>query len=60
MAEMAELVNRKLIKAVGVSNFNARKMENAYKALQKSGIPLASNQVRYSLLDRRIEFRRAH
>ena len=55
MEEMAELVNRKLIKAVGVSNFTARKMENSWKALQKSGIPLASNQVRYSLLDRRIE-----
>ena len=55
MAVMAELVNRKLIKAVGVSNFNAQKMENAWNTLQKSGIPLASNQVRYSLLDRRIE-----
>ncbi len=55
MTQMTELVNRKLIKAVGVSNFNARKMENSWKALRKSGIPLASNQVRYSLLDRRIE-----
>jgi len=55
MAEMAELVNRKLIKSVGVSNFSARKMENAWNTLQKSGIHLASNQVRYSLLDRRIE-----
>jgi len=55
MAEMAELVNRKLIKAVGVSNFNVLKMENSWKTLQKSGIPLASNQVRYNLLDRRIE-----
>jgi len=55
MAEMADLVNRKLIKAVGVSNFNARKMENSWNTLQKSGIPLASNQVRYNLLDRRIE-----
>jgi aryl-alcohol dehydrogenase-like predicted oxidoreductase len=55
MEVMAELVNKKLIKAVGVSNFNARKMENSWKTLQKSGIPLASNQVRYSLLDRRIE-----
>jgi aryl-alcohol dehydrogenase-like predicted oxidoreductase len=55
MEEMAELFNRKLIKAVGVSNFSAKKMENSWKALQKSGIPLASNQVRYSLLDRRIE-----
>jgi len=55
MAQMTELVKRNLIKAVGVSNFNARKMGNAWKALQKSNIPLASNQVRYSLLDRRIE-----
>jgi len=55
MEVMAELFNLKLIRAVGVSNFNAKKMENSWKSLQKSGIPLASNQVRYSLLDRRIE-----
>jgi aryl-alcohol dehydrogenase-like predicted oxidoreductase len=55
MAVMAELYNRQLIKAIGVSNFSAQKMENSWKALQKSGIPLASNQVRYNLLDRRIE-----
>jgi aryl-alcohol dehydrogenase-like predicted oxidoreductase len=52
---MAELVNRKLIKTIGVSNFNARKMKNSWEILRKSGIPLASNQVRYSLLDRKIE-----
>jgi aryl-alcohol dehydrogenase-like predicted oxidoreductase len=34
---------------------NINKMENSWEALQRSGIPLASNQVRYSLLDRRIE-----
>ena len=55
MTQMTELVNRKLIKTVGVSNFSARRMENSWKTLQKSGIPLASNQVRYSLLDRSIE-----
>lgn len=55
MEAMAELFKRRLIKAVGVSNFSAKKMENSWKVLQKSGIPLASNQVRYSLLDRRIE-----
>lgn len=30
-------------------------MENSWETLQKSGIPLASNQVRFNLLDRRIE-----
>lgn len=55
MGMMAELYNKKLIKAIGVSNFSAQKMENSWESLQKSGIPLASNQVRYSLLDRRIE-----
>jgi aryl-alcohol dehydrogenase-like predicted oxidoreductase len=55
MEVMAALVNRKLIKAVGVSNFNAQKMKNSWETLQKSGIPLASNQVRYNLLDRKIE-----
>ena len=55
MAVMAELINRKLIKAVGISNFSAQKMKNSWETLQKSGIPLASNQVRYNLLDRRIE-----
>ena len=55
MEVMAELFNARLIKSIGVSNFSAQKMENSWKTLQKAGIPLASNQVRYSLLDRRIE-----
>lgn len=55
MEKMAELVNRKLIKAVGVSNFSAQKMENSWATLQKYGIPLATNQVRYNLLDRKVE-----
>ena len=55
MTAMADLLNRKLIKSIGVSNFSAGKMENSWKVLREFGIPLASNQVRYSLLDRRIE-----
>ena len=55
MTAMAELLDRKLIKSVGVSNFTALRMQNAWETLNKAGIPLASNQVRYNLLDRKIE-----
>jgi len=54
-AAMASLVERKLIRSVGVSNFNAKQMQHASETLEKRGLPLASNQVRYSLLDRKIE-----
>ncbi|HNW89849.1 MAG TPA: aldo/keto reductase [Bacteroidales bacterium] len=55
MAAMAELLDRKLIKSIGVSNFSAQKMKNAREVLDKKGIPLASNQVPYNLLNRKIE-----
>ena len=55
MDAMADLVDAKKIRAVGVSNFSARAMRRAHAALQRRGLPLASNQVRYSLVDRRIE-----
>jgi aryl-alcohol dehydrogenase-like predicted oxidoreductase len=55
MREMAELARAKKIRAVGVSNFSAREMETAHAALAAEGIPLASNEVRFNLLDRRIE-----
>ena len=55
MAAMADLVANKAIRSVGVSNFNQARMRRAHAALAKRGIPLASNQVRYSLVDRRIE-----
>jgi len=55
MAAMADLVQTKKIRYVGVSNFSAAKMRLAHEDLAKRGIPLVSNQVRYSLLDRRIE-----
>jgi aryl-alcohol dehydrogenase-like predicted oxidoreductase len=40
---------------VGVSNFNAAAMVNSHRILTENGLTLASNQVKYSLLDRRIE-----
>jgi aryl-alcohol dehydrogenase-like predicted oxidoreductase len=55
MYAMAELVRQRKIRAVGVSNFGARKMIRASAALQSLGLSLASNQVKYSMLDRRIE-----
>jgi aryl-alcohol dehydrogenase-like predicted oxidoreductase len=55
MEAMARLVKEQKIRYVGVSNFSAAKMRSAWEALQKHGIQLVSNQVRYSLLDRKIE-----
>jgi aryl-alcohol dehydrogenase-like predicted oxidoreductase len=55
MKAMADLVTTNKIKHVGVSNFSARKMRSAWETLQKSGINLVSNQVQYSLLNRKIE-----
>ncbi len=55
MDAMADLVEAGKIRSVGVSNFNAERMRKAHAALEKRGLPLAANQVRYSLLDRKIE-----
>ena len=55
MEAMADLVESGKIRSVGVSNFNADQMRRAHKTMQKRGLPLAVNQVRYSLLDRSIE-----
>jgi aryl-alcohol dehydrogenase-like predicted oxidoreductase len=55
MDAMADLVEAGKIRSVGVSNFNSARMSRAFQALQKRGLPLAVNQVRYSLMDRSIE-----
>ncbi|QGR00331.1 aldo/keto reductase [Paenibacillus psychroresistens] len=55
MKAMAKLVELGKIKNVGVSNFSAVKMREADRVLREHGLRLASNQVKYSLLDRRIE-----
>jgi aryl-alcohol dehydrogenase-like predicted oxidoreductase len=55
MRAFAALVRAKKIRAAGVSNFSTRQMEQAHAVLAAEGIPLASNQVRFNLLDRRIE-----
>jgi len=47
---LAELVKDGLIKAVGVSNCNVEQMRRTHKALLQHNIPLASNQIEFSLL----------
>ena len=55
MDAMADLVEAGKIRSVGVSNFDPERMRRAHAALAKRGLPLAANQVQYSLLHRNIE-----
>jgi aryl-alcohol dehydrogenase-like predicted oxidoreductase len=52
---MAEAVRTGKVRAVGVSNYSAAQMRAAHAALARHGVPLASNQVEYSLLHRQPE-----
>lgn len=49
-AALAEAHRAGLVKAVGVSNYSEREMRAIHAALAQHGIPLATNQVEYSLL----------
>ncbi len=55
MNALADEVKRGRIEAVGVSNYSAQQMREAHQLLAARGVPLAVNQVRYSLLTRQIE-----
>lgn len=55
MKAMAKLLDEAKIKSVGISNYDAIKMRTANETLKKYGYSLASNQVKYSLLNRKIE-----
>lgn len=55
MDAMAEAVREGKIRAVGVSNYSASLMRKAHARLARHDIPLASNQVHYSLLHRKPE-----
>jgi len=52
---LGEAVQQGLTRAVGVSNYNEDQMRRAYAVLAKRGIPLASNQVEYHLMNRKVE-----
>lgn len=55
MEALADEVKRGRILTVGVSNYSATQMKQAHELLAQYNVPLAVNQVRYSLLTRAIE-----
>jgi aryl-alcohol dehydrogenase-like predicted oxidoreductase len=55
LRKLAPLVRDGYTKAIGVSNFNLKQTKHAKMVLEDHGVPLVSNQVRFSLLDRDIE-----
>ncbi|MDZ7777000.1 MAG: aldo/keto reductase [Bacteroidales bacterium] len=55
MDAMAALIQQGSIRYAGVSNFSANQMRKAHEALARHGFKLASNQVQYNLLQRKIE-----
>ena len=52
---LADAVAAGLTRSVGVSNYNSAQMLRAHSVLSKRGVPLASNQVEFHLLNRRVE-----
>jgi aryl-alcohol dehydrogenase-like predicted oxidoreductase len=55
MGAMVDARQAGLIEAVGVSNYDRSQTQSAYDALSHNGVRLATNQVEYSLLNRKIE-----
>jgi aryl-alcohol dehydrogenase-like predicted oxidoreductase len=55
MEGMVECVKSGMTRTVGISNYGQTRMLAAYSALARHNIPLASNQVHYSLLNRSAE-----
>jgi len=53
--QMVDAVHEGKIKAVGISNFSVKQMREAFSILAEQGVPLASNQIEYSLLHREPE-----
>jgi aryl-alcohol dehydrogenase-like predicted oxidoreductase len=52
---LADAYEAGLVRALGVSNFNASQLQRAHKVLASRGVPLSCNEVEFSLLHRGIE-----
>jgi aryl-alcohol dehydrogenase-like predicted oxidoreductase len=55
MEGMVECVKSGMTRTVGISNYEQTRMLAAYSALARHNVPLASNQVHFSLLNRSAE-----
>ena len=55
MNRLADAVEAGRVRYAGVSNYGATQMRTAHAALARRGVPLVSNQVNYSLLNRQPE-----
>ncbi len=55
MNRLADAVEAGRVRYAGVSNYSASQMRTAHAALARRGVPLVSNQVNYSLLNRQPE-----
>ncbi|GFH12805.1 uncharacterized protein HaLaN_08559 [Haematococcus lacustris] len=51
-AGLADCYDQGLCKAVGVSNFGAKRLRQLHAYLSKRGVPLATVQIQFSLLSR--------
>jgi aryl-alcohol dehydrogenase-like predicted oxidoreductase len=56
MEALAEAVQSGTILSAGVSNYGLEQTRSAFQALARRGVPLASNQISYSLLQRNPEY----
>ena len=55
MEGLVACIDKGWARTVGVSNFDQSQMLRAFSALERKSVPLASNQVHYSLLNRKVE-----
>ena len=55
MEAMVEAYSAGMTAAIGVSNYDRQYTQRAYDSLTRQGIQLASNQMEYSLLERKVE-----